>query len=290
MLVGVAGGHGAGDQGCQDGPEVLRLFNVLQDLDSTRHPCVWDPILHLDASTPSSLAAVRTLVGRLASTVQAHLINHDFPLVIGGDHSCAIGTWSGVRAHLDATLGSPARLGLIWVDAHMDSHTLATSPSKNLHGMPLACLLGHGDPALTAVAGPAPRLLPQDVCLIGVRSFEWGEADLLMELGVRVYFMEEVQRRGFGEILAEARSRVATDTAAYGISIDMDAFDPEEEAGVGTPVAGGLHRADVADALAQLNGDRALIAMEVVEYNPYRDTHFATAAAIHDLIQSLIAP
>jgi arginase len=180
------------------------------------------------------------------------------------------------------------RLGLLWIDAHMDSHTFRTSPSRALHGMPLACLLGHGDPRLTRIGGPEPKLLPQDVCLIGVRSFEWGEAVLLKRLGVRVYFMAEIRRRGLAELCAEAWAHVTREAAACGVSLDLDALDPEEEPGVGSPVAGGLHRDELAAALRGLHGDPRLRALEVVEYNPYADRDFATARAIHDLCRSLL--
>jgi arginase len=169
----------------------------------------------------------------------------------------------------------------------MDSHTPDSSPSRNVHGMPLACLLGHGDPRLTGIAGAAPKLLAEDVCLIGVRSFESAEAALLDQLGVRIFFMNDVQRRGLPAVFADALRRVTRHTAAYGISIDLDALDPAEGPGVGTPVSGGLSRVDLTDALALAQGDERLRAMEIVEYNPYRDEHFVTARAIHDLCQSV---
>ena len=162
------------------------------------------------------------------------------------------------------------------------------SPSHNIHGMPLACLLGHGDPRLTGIAPAGAKLSPADVCLIGVRSFEAAEAALLSQLGVRVYFMDEVRQRGLHEVFAEALRRVGLDTAGYGISIDLDALDPAEGPGVGTPVGGGLARAELAAALALADGDERLLALEIVEYNPYRDEGFATARAIHDLCRSLI--
>lgn len=186
------------------------------------------------------------------------------------------------------SLDSGQRLGLVWIDAHMDSHTLQSSPSQNIHGMPLACLLGHGDPRLIGIAPVGAKLLPADVCLIGVRSFEAAEAALLRALGVRVYFIDEVRRRGLPEVFAEALRRVREGTAGYGISIDLDALDPAEGPGVGTPVSGGLARAELTAALALADGDERLLALEIVEYNPYRDEGFVTARAIHDLCRSLM--
>jgi arginase len=283
--MGVASGYGAGDPGCQDGSEVVRALRFLSDLETVDDGLHWDEPVRSPQPVPRDpIDAVQGVVTRLADSVGRHLEQGDFPLVIGGDHSCAIGTWSGVKR----ALGAEARLGLIWIDAHMDSHTVATSQTRNIHGMPLASLLGHGDSRLTGVAGAEPKLLPEDVCLIGVRSFEADEAVLLKQLGVRVYFMHEIRRRGLAEVFAEALSRVAKHTRGYGISIDLDALDPAEEPGVGTPVPGGLMRAEMIDALALAHGDERLLAIEIVEYNPYLDVHFSTARAIHDLCQSLI--
>ncbi len=284
-VIGVASGYGAGIPDCQDGSEVLRALHVLDDLAGAGSGLAWDEALHLAPPVPADpVEAVRQIASALAGRVAELRAVGDFPLVIGGDHSCAIGTWSGMRRSIDAG----QRLGLVWVDAHMDSHTLESSPSHNIHGMPLACLLGHGDPRLTGIAPAGAKLLPADVCLIGVRSFEAAEAALLRELGVRVYFMDEVRQRGLPAVFAEALRRVAQDTFGYGISIDLDALDPAEGPGVGTPVGGGLARAELAAALALADGDERLLALEIVEYNPYRDEGFVTASAIHDLCRSLI--
>jgi len=284
-VIGVASGYGAGDPACQDGSEVVRALRFLSDLEAVDDGLHWDEPVRATQPVPvDPIEVVQGVAARLADSVGRHLAQGDFPLVIGGDHSCAIGTWSGVKR----ALGAPARLGLIWIDAHMDSHTVVTSQTHHIHGMPLASLLGHGDARLTGVAGDAPKLLPEDVCLIGVRSFESEEAALLKQLGVRVYFMHEVRRRGLSEVFAEALRRVRAHTQGYGISIDLDALDPAEGPGVGTPVPGGLLRADMTDALALAHGDEKLLAVEIVEYNPYLDEHFVTARAIHDLCHSLI--
>ncbi|MCF8198721.1 MAG: arginase [Sulfuritalea sp.] len=285
IVIGVANGRGAGDPACQDGPEVLRSLKFLADLEQTHAGFSWDDPIRLapgESSTP--LDAVVQIGTQLAERVCSHLRQGNFPLVVGGDHSCAIGTWPGVKR----VLGDKVRLGLIWFDAHMDSHTFDSSPSKRIHGMALACLLGIGDRRLADVADAGAKLLAADVCLIGVRSFESAEAALLAKLGARIYFMDEIRRRGLREVFAEALQRVGEHTAGYGISIDLDALDPAEEPGVGSPVAGGLSLGELTEALTQAHGDEKLLALEIVEYNPYRDTHFVTARAIHDLCQSLI--
>jgi arginase family enzyme len=153
--------------------------------------------------------------------------------------------------------------------------------------MPLACLLGHGEAALTAIDGPEAKLAPEHACLIGVRSHEAGEAALLHRLGVRVFDMDEIRRRGLAEVFDEALAIVRRGTAGFGVSVDLDALDPEEEPGVGTPVPGGLCRVELADALSHLRGDPAFVAMEIVEYNPRRDRQHATAEAAGSLVGAI---
>jgi arginase len=284
-VIGVACGSGAQDHGCADAPRVLHRSGILRDLENRCGALNWDRSIRPAAGPADALAQVADVAETLAGRVVRTLAGGEFPLVIGGDHSCAIGTWSGVRAAME----EEERLGLIWMDAHMDSHTFRTTPSKALHGMPLACLLGYGHRRLTGIMASGAKLRPQDVCLIGVRSFESGEAALLQNLGVRVYFMPEVTARGMPNVFREALARVTENTDAYGISLDLDVLDPEEEPGVGSPVPAGVHKAELLDALRSVHGDARLAALEIVEYNPHRDRGFATAAAIHDLCESVVA-
>ncbi len=282
MIIGAASGAGAPDPACAKGPAALRRYHVFHD--TPLQHVKWDAILRVPrAQQDTPLHAVASISSRLASEVEAVLKAGNFPLVVGGDHSCAIGTWSGVHH----ALASKGPIGLIWIDAHMDSHTFATTPSGQIHGMPLACLLGHGDTALTGIDGPEAKLRPEHVCLIGVRSFEADEAALLHRLGVRVFDMDEIRRRGLAEVFDEALAIVRHGTAGFGVSVDLDALDPEEEPGVGTPVPGGLHRDELAAALSRLRGDPAFVAMEIVEYNPRRDRKHATADAAGALVNAI---
>ncbi len=278
-VVGVASGLGARDPGCADGPAVLRELGVF---GSERMPVSWREVLQPAPGARPGPEAVAELCARLAQSVRAELAAGNFPLVAGGDHSCAIGTWSGVRQELHGPLG------LIWVDAHMDSHTYATSPSKALHGMPLACLLGRGERILRELISPEPKLRPEHVCLLGVRSFEAGEAALLKELRVRVIGMEEIRRRGFGPVFAEALAIAAGGTDGYGISVDLDALDPAEEPGVGSPAPGGLSRRELEEALRMVHGDPKFLAMEIAEYNPHRDKRRITALAAGGLLRAVL--
>lgn len=152
--------------------------------------------------------------------------------------------------------------------------------------MPLACLLGHGDATLTALGGISPTLLPQHVCVMGVRDYELEEAALLQRLGVRVMFMEELNRRGLHDAWREALAIAGTGTAGYGISIDLDAIDPQDAPGVGTPAQGGIRGAGLAQALCSARDDNALLALEIMEFNPAHDVAQKTAHLIVDLLSS----
>ncbi|MDD2914823.1 MAG: arginase [Gallionella sp.] len=281
-LIGAACGLGAQDHGCEDGPQYLRALKIFQGSDM---PVAWGDMLQpVAASADSPVAAATELCFRLADCVQNTLDTGHFPLVVGGDHSCAIGTWSGVHQWL----GEQGPLGLIWIDAHMDSHTFATTPSGALHGMPLACLLGYGEQRLTGIGAAEPKLRPEHVCLFGVRSFEQGEAALLKKLGVRVIGMAEIRQRGVAATLAEALTIANRGTAGYGVSLDLDVLDPSEDPGVGSPEPDGLLCLELEQALRQLRNDPAFLAMEIVEYNPHHDRNLLTARAAGALFRAAL--
>lgn len=203
------------------------------------------------------------------------------PLVLGGDHSLAIATWSAVSNYLKRPYG------LIWIDAHLDSHTLETSPSGGLFGMPVAALLGIGDKRLTSLGGIDAKILPNNLAYIGTRDYELEEMALVEKLGIKVYTAEDVRTHGFASIFKAAKQWVTKDTGLYGISIDIDAFDPSEAPGTGAAVANGLLRHDVLPALRNLTQTPDLIALEIVEYNPKLDVNHQTAHLIWALIYSL---
>jgi arginase len=204
--------------------------------------------------------------------------------VIGGDHSCAVGTWSGAANAL-----AKGRLGLVWYDAHMDAHTPATSPSGRLHGMPVAMLLGHGPDALTEIARRRPALAPANLCIVGVRSYEEGERALLARLGVRVIYMDEVRARGLAWATGEALAVARNGTAGFGVSIDLDAIDPGEAPGVGSPVARGFAARDLAAALEAVRNLPDLVGIEIAEYNPTLDRDGQTALVARALLAAAFA-
>lgn len=282
-IIGVACGAGARDARCADGPEALRKGGLVPRLQRSGLDAAWSANLQ-PPSGAEPLLAVGAIAAHLAHRAHELVSQGRLPLVLGGDHSCAIGTWKGVAR----ALAPRGPLGLVWIDAHMDAHTPETTPSGMLHGMPVACLLGHGDPRLAA-AGPE-ALDAQRVCLVGVRSFESGEAVLLNRLGVRVFRMGEVERRGLAEVMDEAIAIAGGGAGGYGVSLDLDALDPRDAPGVGIAVRGGIRAFELRRALTRLGRDPALAALEIAEYNPYRDRNGATARLIEDIVLSLLAP
>ena len=215
----------------------------------------------------TKMDAVHAFMPRLAEATLRASGTHHFPVVLGGDHSCAVGTWSGV-AHAHRAAG---RIGLIWIDAHLDSHTPETSNSQAPHGMPLAALLGHGTETLTDLFGWRGKLLPQHAVVVGARSYEAGEVALLERLGVRVFGMTEVATRGLEVCLQEAVAIVSKGTVGYGVSFDVDAIDPRDAPGVGSPAAQGIRAQAAVTGLRRFAHDPRLLAFELVEYNPVRD-------------------
>jgi ornithine--oxo-acid transaminase len=283
-IVGVACGLGAQDRRCETGPDALRAAKLIARLRSRGFKAAWSDTIRPAVAEEDPLKAVAGTCRRLARRVEGILQGNGFPIVLGGDHSCAIGTWKGMAR----ALRPHGTLGLIWVDAHMDAHTPQTTPSGALHGMPLACLLGHGDPSLTAIAGHV-QLDPAHVCLVGVRSFEAAEAELLTQLGARIYFMQDIAHRGLDSVMREAVEYVQQGTAGFGVTIDLDALDPGDAPGVGTPVPGGIAVAELTAALSQLARHPALTGVEIVEYNPQRDRHAATAGLVADILDAVLA-
>jgi arginase len=284
QVVGVASGCGAPDAGCEAGADVLRAMRITARLRARGFSARWaDVIRPAAAYRADSLKAVRKICVRLAKRVERIIGEGDMPIVVGGDHTSAIGTWKGV-AHAVRDVGL---VGLLWIDAHMDAHTPQTTESGMLHGMPVACLLGYGYPELTQIAHGA-SLDPRCVCLYGVRSFEQGEAELLERLGVRVFFMDEIARRGIPETLREALGLVSCASGGFGITLDLDAIDPGDAPGVGSPAPHGLRGPDLMSALAEHGGHPNLVGVEIVEYNPYLDREAATAVLVADALDAIL--
>lgn len=274
-IIGVRSGVGGRDPGAVGAVDGLRAAGLAQRLQAGGLDARWDALLEpLGAQAADPTAAMAELGPRLAHAVRAAAAGGAFPLVIGGDHSCAVGTWSGVAA----AYRDRGPLGLLWIDAHLDSHTPQTSHTGLIYGMPLAALLGHGERAFTECLVPGAKILPQHACVLGARSYEPEERALLDRIGVRVIGMEEIGRRGVAAALDEALAIVGRAAAGYGITLDLDVLDPRDAPGVGTPAPGGLRAAELIPALAAAGADPRLRALEIAEYNPRRDRNGITAA------------
>jgi arginase len=279
QLIGAAWGLGGADPGCAEAPAVLAPL-AARRLEACGVGTVIGPLIAPAAGERRKTLAVSKLCGQLASAVADARREARLPCVLGGDHSCAGGTWSGVARTLDGALG------LVWIDAHMDSHTPSTSHTGRLHGMPLAWLLGQADDPLYGLASGV--LKPEHVCLVGVRSYEPEEDERLRRLGVRVVFMDEVHARGIDAVLGEAIGIARAGTTGFGVSIDLDVVSPDEAPNVGTPVSGGVSSAELARSLEQVAGEPSLAALELVEYSPRLDRDGATARVALSLLSAAL--
>jgi arginase len=277
-LIGAASGWGAGFRETEDGP---RRGIAARWRDMIVTEARWH-----DGATPDT-NQIFDLVARhneaLARSVAKSLHEGGFPLVLGGDHAGAMGSWGGVSRGMN---GRP--FGLIWLDAHLDAHTVETTPSMNPHGMPAAALLGHGDRRFLDICGGALR--PEHLVYIGVRSYEDGEMALLKHLGVRIMEMPEVHTRGIAACLDEALAIATRGTDGFGITIDLDGFDPEDAPGIGLKCDDGLRAVSTVAALCALADDPRMKAIEIVEYIPEFDRDRRTAHLVRDLILALKAP
>lgn len=288
-LIGGACGWGAPKHETEKGPEALQKLKII---DQLQHFSVfWKDIIKPSKKSyeyhPAHKDEIWEIIvdynERLADCVNQTLTRQEFPVVIGGDHANAVGVWSGVATHLKAQ----GKFGLIWVDAHMDAHIPETTPSHAIHGMPVALLLGYGKEELINVASRGRKISPQHFVLLGVRSYEIEEAELLQNLGVRVYKMDEVRERGFPEVFKEALDIVTKGTEGFGISIDLDVFDPLIAPGVGTPAPNGLNEDEFLTEFSLLKNNPHFKALEIAEYNPDRDVDHKTAYLIGKLLAAL---
>jgi arginase len=282
-LIGAAWGLGGAEPGCAEAPAALAPL-LVEHLGRCGAAVVPGPVLRTAPTERRRQLAVSRLCALLASAVAGALRHGRLPCVIGGDHSCAGGTWTGVARALQGK--GTGELGLVWVDAHMDAHTPGTSHTGRLHGMPLAWLLGQDDDPLYGLG--AGVLDPKRVCLLGVRSFEAEEEDRLRRLGVRVILMEEIERYGLDAAFDEALAIATAGAAAFGISVDLDVVSPEDAPGVGTPVAGGMRGAALARALERIGGRPDLAAVELVEYCPRLDREGRSARIAVDIMAAAL--
>jgi len=280
-IYGVASCQGAQDRRCDITPDLLKGTNLAQKLANQGVTAQWQHIFRME--NPSDRGELVKLFTTLSSAIDESVSQNTRFAVVGGDHSSAIGTWSGAAK----ALKNNGDLGLLWVDAHMDAHTPQSSPTGALHGMPVACLLGHATAELKDIGFSGAKIKPENLCLVGVRSYEAPELKLLTDLGVKIYYMEDIRRNGIENVMRSATDYVRKNTKAFGLSIDMDAFDPVDAPGVGTPAQNGLLASEFLPVCKELAENSDFIGAEVVEFNPYRDRNHKTELLIKELITAL---
>jgi len=290
-IIGAPLDLGAGRRGVDMGPSALRLANLngrltelgyeVKDLGNV---AVVQRESHSEGPPEARfLPQITETCTRLAESVQRALNEGQFPLVLGGDHSIAVGTVSGVSNYLR---GRNEKLGMIWIDAHTDMNTPGTSPSGNVHGMPLACCVGRGPAELTGIFGYSPKIDAANVALVGIRSVDQEERDTVQQSGVRVFTMRDIDERGLGPVIEEAIRVATSGTGGFHLSFDMDAVDPQEAPGVGTPVRGGITYREAHLAMETITDSGKMLSMEVVEVNPVIDEANRTAVLAVELVMS----
>jgi arginase len=292
-IIGAPMDLGAGRRGVDMGPSALRLAGLdvriralgfrVEDLGNVQ---VQQPeSLPQGPQTARYLPDIAETCARLAAMVHQALGESKMPLVLGGDHSVAVGTVSGIsRYHRDRG----ERIGLIWIDAHADMNTPESSPSGNVHGMPLACCAGNGPPELTNIFGYAPKVRPENIAIVGLRDVDRTESANVRSAGVRPFTMRDIDEKGLRAVMREAIETASAGTAGFHVSFDMDSVDPTEAPGVGTPVRGGLTYREAHLAMEVICDSGSMLGMEVVEVNPVLDQANGTAILGVELVTSAL--
>jgi len=290
-IVGAPLDLGQGRRGVDMGPSALRVANLNARLKSLGYDVDDLGNIHVEQAeagpegdpTAKYLPQIAAACDELAAKVEAALSRGLLPLVLGGDHSVAIGTVSGVSRHFRKL---DQRVGLIWLDAHADMNTPETSPSGNIHGMPLACLIGMGPAALAGLAGYQPKIDPKNAVIVGLREVDLTERPHVRESGVRAFTMRDIDERGLRAVMDEAIRTASEGTAGFHCSLDMDFVDPQHAPGVGTAVRGGATYREAHLAMEMVCDSRRMTSIEVVEVNPVLDEANRTADLAVELIMS----
>lgn len=292
-MLGVPMDLGGGLRGVDMGPSAIRIAELaprVRKLGLEFEDRGNVPVIRPEGHDPGDeharfLQSITNCCERLHMRVRRILEDGAFPLVVGGDHSIACGTVAGIVDH-HAERGE--RVGLIWFDAHADMNTPRTSPTGNIHGMPLACCLGKGPEPLVKLAGPVPMVDPERTVLIGIRDLDPEERDRVLASGVRAYSMREIDILGMDRVMSEAIELVTDGTAGFHLSFDLDGLDPDEAPGVGTPVPGGVSQREAHLMLEHAAESGKLLGFEVTELNPILDHGNRTGELARELILSAL--
>ena len=291
QIIGVPIDLGASRRGTDGGPSALRVAGLGAQLESIGYRLAVEKDIPVptmescskDQSNTRYKAEILRVCTALAEQTRRALAVGDIPLIIGGDHSIAHGSVSGVSAH---NREQGESVGLLWFDAHGDINTPKTSPSGNIHGMPLAHLLGYGDTDLANIMGYSPKVRPENVVLIGIRDIDAGERELIHQSGITAYTMRDIDELGMARICREAMKIVCNGTAGFHISFDVDGCDPSVIPGTGTLVPGGVSFREAHLLLEYCADTQKMLSMEVVELNPFLDQGNISAERTISLIKS----
>lgn len=293
-IIGVPMDLGASRRGVDMGPSAVRYTDLRDRIEKLGHTVedvgnVAVPFRE-DAAKGAQrgaryLGAITQVCTDVAAHTRAALAAGQIPVVLGGDHALAAGSIAGAAAHL-ASKGE--RLGVIWVDAHGDLNTPASSRSGNVHGMPLAALLGNGDKAMSSIAGEQPALKASDVALVGLRDLDQPERNHIRKWGLSAFTMRALDERGVRMVMEEAIAVATRGTGGIWVSFDMDVIDPDEAPGVGTAVPGGMTYREAHLAMEMLADTGKLVGVDLVEVNPVLDERNRTAEIACELILSAL--
>jgi arginase len=290
-IIGVPMDLGASRRGVDMGPSALRVAGLqarikqlgLQVEDIGNISVKQPEEMSFGEKRAKYLAEIADACKDLAALVEKSLDENMMPVVLGGDHSIAAGTLAGVAGHFKK---KEKKIGLIWLDAHGDINTPESSPSGNVHGMPLAAAMGYGATELVELQGFKPKVEPQNISLVGIRDLDTQEKKLAKKSGVHVFTMRDIDERGMREVMSDALKYAMDDTDGISASLDMDFVDPSDAPGVGTPVRGGVTYREAHLAMEMLADTEAMLSLEVVEINPVIDEHNRTALLGVELVLS----
>ena len=290
-VMGVPMWLGQSEYGVQLGPNAIRSVNLKERLQllgndvidignleinsNSLHNCVQE-----DECNIKNLKVVRDISEQMALQVSEICMHERFPLILGGDHSIAIGTLAGISKHYK-------NLGVIWYDAHADSNTAETSPSGNIQGMPLAASVGAGHADLVQVGGYKNKIKPENIVLVGVRDIDPGEREFIHANKIKYFTTQDVQEIGIIKVMDEVISYLAHKCDGIHLSFDLDVIDPQDSNGVGTPVDNGIRIEENIKAIQMLAKAKVITSAEFVELNPLLDTDGKTVTAAMVLIQAL---
>ncbi|MBI2793395.1 MAG: arginase [Ignavibacteria bacterium] len=290
-LIGFPIDLGTDRRGVDMGPSAMRIADIDLRLQALGYSVIDEgdiPIRNIEIQEEQHarlkyLPEVAEMSHVLSTRVKDVLDSGEFPLIIGGDHSMSIGSLAGIGAHCKE---NDKTLGVIWIDAHADMNTAETTPSGNIHGMPLAIAMGYGDSSLTSIGGDFRKLDPRNLAIIGLRSIDPGERLLIKELGVAAYTMFDIDKLGMHEVATRILEEMSRSVDHLHISFDVDGVDPDIAPGVGTPVPGGLTFRETHLFMEMISRIDAYASLDVAEVNPILDVRNKTAEFAADVVAS----